>query len=59
MLEVFLFKNLLIRQSCCVMIHPQNEEGYIMNELQLFLEIIFYFVIIPAAIGFLISSAKR
>lgn len=30
-----------------------------MNEMQLFLEIIFYFVIIPAAIGFLISSAKH
>lgn len=30
-----------------------------MNEMQLFIEIAFYFVIIPAAIGFLISSAKR
>lgn len=30
-----------------------------MNEMQLFLEIVFYFVIIPTAIGFLISSAKR
>ena len=30
-----------------------------MNEMQLFLEVIFYFVLIPAVIGFLISSAKR
>lgn len=30
-----------------------------MNEMQLFLEIVFYFVLIPAAIGFLIGSAKR
>lgn len=30
-----------------------------MIEMQLFLEIVFYFVIIPAAIGFLLSSAKR
>lgn len=30
-----------------------------MNEMQLFLEIIFYFVIIPAAIGFLLGSLKH
>ena len=30
-----------------------------MSEMQLFLEIIIYFVIIPAAIGFLPGSAKH
>lgn len=30
-----------------------------MSEMQLFLEIVFYFVIIPAAMGFLLSSAKH
>lgn len=30
-----------------------------MIEMQLFLEIVFYFVIIPAAIGFLLSSLKH
>lgn len=30
-----------------------------MNEMQLFLEIVFYFILIPAAIGFLLGSAKH
>lgn len=30
-----------------------------MNEMQLFLEIVFYFVLIPAAIGFLLGSLKH